>query len=648
MTTQTTEEAFESAVGLMLLEGGWAEGDRDEWDAERAVFPARVVAFLKADDPDRWADLSDQHGDGLEGEVVAYLVRALDLEGTLDVLRYGFRFQGKRLRIAHFRPAHRLNPDNIEDYERNELTVTRQARCHPRGNDTVDLLFALNGVPVATCELKNPLTGQSWRDAVRQYQQDRTPNAPLFRFKRRALVHFAADPDEVHMATRLAKGATRFLPFNRGSDPGAVQCGKGNPLDPSGRRTDYFWREVLQRDRFLDILGSYIFVETRAETVYDNDGARTVDHETLVFPRYHQLDAVDKLVADARDNGPGRNYLIQHSAGSGKTNTISWLSHRLASLHADDNEKVFDGVVVITDRRTLDRHLQAAVYQIEHVDGVVKKIDRDSKQLAQALADKTLIVITTLQKFPFVLDGMLSVAGAAGDASTVEDQTEAKRLLGAVAGRRYAVIVDEAHSSQTGETARHMKAVLGERASVEVEDWQDGLNAVVASRRRQPNLSFFAFTATPKGKTIEVFGHKGADGKPVPFHVYSMRQAIEEGFIRDVLRNYTTYDTFFRLVQAAEEDENFPKRRTSTALSKFVTLHEHNVSQKTEVIVEHFPRAHPLAHRRQGQGDGRDRGPPASGALHAVVRALHQRAQIQRCACTGRVQRHGGRSSVGR
>ena len=269
---------------LLLLESGWAEGDRDEWDAERAVFPARVVAFLKADDPDRWARLSAQHGDGLEAEVVAYLVRALDLEGTLDVLRHGFRFQGERLRIAHFRPAHRLNPDNVEDYERNELTVTRQARCHPRGNDTVDLLFALNGVAVATCELKNPQTGQSWRDAVRQYQQDRTPNAPLFRFKRRALVHFAADPDEVHMATRLDKGATRFLPFNRGSDPGAAQCGKGNPPDPPGCRTDYFWREALHRDRFLDILGSYIFVETRTETVYDNDGTRTVDHETLVFP----------------------------------------------------------------------------------------------------------------------------------------------------------------------------------------------------------------------------------------------------------------------------------------------------------------------------------------------------------------------------
>ena len=588
MTTQATEKAFETAVELMLLEGGWAEGDRDEWDAERAVSPPRVVAFLKADDPDRWARLSAQHGGGLEAEVVAYLVRALDLKGTLDVLRYGFRFQGETLRIAHFRPAHRLNPDNVEDYERNELTVTRQASCHPRGNATVDLLFALNGLPVATCELKNPQTGQSWRDAVRQYQQDRTPNAPLFRFKQRALVHFAADPDEVHMATRLDKGATRFLPFNRGSDPGAAQCGKGNPPDPPGCRTDYFWREVLHRDRFLDILGSYIFVETRTETIYDNDGTRTVDHETLVFPRYHQLDAVDKLVADARDNGPGRNYLIQHSAGSGKTNTISWLSHRLASLHTDDNKKVFDGVVVITDRRTLDRHLQDAVYQIAHVDGVVKKIDRDSKQLAQALADKTLIVITTLQKFPFVLDGMLSVAGAAGDAPTYEDQSAAKRLLKAVAGRRYAVIVDEAHSSQTGETARHMKEILGERASVEVEDWQDGLNAVVASRRRQPNLSFFAFTATPKGKTIEVFGHKGADGKPVPFHVYSMRQAIEEGFILDVLRNYTTYKTFFQLVQQVEQDEDFPKRRTAVALSKFVATHAHNLSQKTEVIVEHF------------------------------------------------------------
>ena len=590
MTTQATEKAFEDAVESMLLAGGWAEGDRDEWDPERAVFPARVVAFLRADDPERWARLSGQHGDGLEAELVRCLVRDLDSKGALHVLRHGFRFQGKTLRIAHFRPAHGLNPDTVQDYERNELTVTRQVRCHPKGNATVDLLFALNGVPVATCELKNPQTDQTWRDAVVQYQKDRNPSAPLFKFKRRALVHFAADPDEVHMTTLLAKSKTRFLPFNRGSDPGAVQCGAGNPPDPSGYRTRYFWQEVLQRDRFMDILGSYIFVETRSETVYDNGEARTVEHEMVVFPRYHQLDALDNLIETARSEGPGHNYLVQHSAGSGKTNTISWLAHRLSTLHAG-NEKTFDGVVVITDRRALDNHLQNAVYQIDHQQGVVKKIDRDSKQLAQALADKTPIVITTLQKFPFVLQGMLSVAaGEPGGSLAGSDEAEAERLMKAVAGRRYAMIVDEAHSSQTGETARAMKAILGERTSaVEIEDWQDGLNAVVASRGHQPNLSFFAFTATPKGKTIELFGRKkDAGAEPEPFHVYSMRQAIEEGFILDVLRNYTTYKTFFQLVQTADQDEDFPKRRTAVALSKFVATHAFNISQKTEVIIEHF------------------------------------------------------------
>ena len=602
MTTQATEKAFEDVVESMLLAGGWAEGDRDEWDVERGVFPARVLSFLQTDDPGRWAELVGQHGDGLADELLRYLVRDLNIKGTLHVLRYGFRFQGQTLRIAHLRPAHGMNPDTIADYERNELTVTRQVRCHPRGQATVDLVLALNGVPVATCELKNPQTGQTWRDAVRQYQQDRDPNAPLFKFKQRALVHFAADPDEVHMATRLARSKTRFLPFNRGSDPGAVGCGAGNPQDPSGYRTGYFWQQVLQRDRFLGVLGSYVFVEKRSETVYDNGEARTIEHEVVVFPRYHQLDAVDQLVAAAETEGAGHNYLVQHSAGSGKTNTISWLSHRLAFLHTADDERVFDGVVVITDRRALDRHLQDAVYQINHQQGVVKKIDRDSRQLAQALADKTPIVITTLQKFPFVLKGMLTVAGiGSGGAPSEEDLAEADRLLKAVAGRRYAVVVDEAHSSQTGETARAMKAILGERSSsVEVEDWQDGLNAVVASRGQQPNLSFFAFTATPKGKTIEVFGRKKAAGaKPEPFHVYSMRQAIEEGFILDVLRNYTTYKTFFQLVQTADEDEDFPKRRTAVALSKFVATHAFNVSQKTEVIVEHF-REH-IRHRIGGK-----------------------------------------------
>ena len=617
MTSHTTEQAFESTVESMLLEAGWHAGDLGEWDVERALFPARAVAFIRDTQPDEWARMAGLHGDDVESLVVAQLARELDTKGALDVLRHGFRFSGRTFRLAYFAPAHGLNPDALARFERNELTVTRQAPCHPGKGDTLDLVFALNGVPVATCELKNPMTGQDWRNAVRQYQEDRDPGAPLFRFKRRALVHFAADPDEVHMTTRLAGAGTRFLPFNRGSSPGAVHCGAGNPANPDGYRTDYFWREVLARERFLDILGSYVFLETREEKVEDAKGARTEKRETMIFPRYHQLDSVHGLVEAARADGPGRNYLIQHSAGSGKTNSISWLSHRLASLHTAADEKVFDCVVVITDRRILDRQLQDAIYQIEHAQGVVQAIDENSQQLANALVDGTKIVITTIQKFPFVMSGLLRVAGAdAPDEASAAEQAQAAEWRKAIADRRYAVIVDEAHSSQTGESANDMKRVLGTRAQAALEaaeDGQDLVNAAAEARGAQPNLSFFAFTATPKGKTIELFGRPGPSCKPEPFHVYSMRQAIEEGFILDVLQRYIDYDTYYRIVKAVEDDPEFPKRRASVALGKFLSLHPVNVGQRTEVIIEHF-RDHVRHHI-----DGRAKAMVVtSSRLHAV------------------------------
>ena len=620
MTATHTEQAFETNVESMLLGGGWRAGDLAEWDVDRALFPARAVAFISDTQPEAWKHVAATLGDDIEERIVATLARELDTKGSLEVLRHGFRFFGRTFRVAYFAPAHGLNPDALARFERNELTVTRQTPCHPGKGDTLDLLFALNGVPVATCELKNPMTGQTWRDAVRQYQQDRDPNAPIFRFKRRALVHFAADPDEVHMTTRLAGDATRFLPFNRGSNPGAVHCGKGNPANPDGYRTDYFWREVLDRERFLDILGSYVFLETREEKIEDAKGARTEQRETMIFPRYHQLDAVHRLVATARDDGPGRNYLIQHSAGSGKTNSISWLSHRLASLHTAADEKVFDCVVVITDRRVLDRQLQDAIYQIEHAQGVVKAIDEDSQQLAQALVDGTRIVITTIQKFPFVMSGLLRVAGAdTPDEASAAEQAKAAEWRKAIAGRRYAVIVDEAHSSQTGESANDMKRVLGTRAQAALEaaeDGQDLVNAAAEARGAQPNLSFFAFTATPKGKTIELFGRPGPSGDPEPFHVYSMRQAIEEGFILDVLQHYIDYNTYFRIVKQADDDPELPKRRTSVALAKFLSLHPVNVSQRTEVIVEHF-REHVRHHM-----DGRAKAMVVTSSRLSAVRYM--------------------------
>ena len=595
MPGQTTERAFETYVEeILLTRGGWKSGSNAEWDKERALFPAQVFAFIQDTQPKLWAEMKALHAAGLEALLLATLVKELDAKGSLHVLRHGFKFYGKTFRLAYFKPAHGANYEVLEQFGKNRLTVTRQVPCHPGDNRTLDMALAVNGLPVSTIEMKNPGTGQNWRHAVRQYKDDRDQRAPLFEFKKRALVHFAADPDEVHMTTRLAGEKTHFLPFNRGSHPGQIICGAGNPQHESGYRTGYFWEDVLQFESFLDILGHFLFLEKKEEKVEDGRGGhRVVTKETMVFPRFHQLDSVRKLVVASRNEGLGQNYLIQHSAGSGKTNSISWLSHRLASLHDKQDVKVFDCVVVITDRQVLDRQLQDAIYQIEHAQGVVKAIDQDSKQLAAALIDGTKIVITTLQKFPFVLRGLLHAAGAESqEEATAEQKADAAKWEAEIAKRRYAVIVDEAHSSQSGETARELKAILGAatkgESDEEMPDWEDRLNQVMQSRGKQPNLSFFAFTATPKGKTLELFGRKGASGLPEAFHLYSMRQAIEEGFILDVVKNYTTYATYYRLVKAIEDDPNLPKKKAARALAKFMSLHPHNIEQKTEVMVEHF------------------------------------------------------------
>lgn len=595
MSTQTKEKSFETYVEeILLTRGGWKAGTNTDWDKERALFPPQIFSFIRETQPKLWQEMETLHGAGLETMMLAALVKELDAKGSLHILRHGFKFYGKTFRLAYFKPAHGANFEVIELFGKNRLTVTRQVPCHPGDNSTVDLALAVNGIPVATIELKNPGTGQTWKSAVRQYKEDRDPRAPLFDFKKRALVHFAADPDEIHMTTRLAGEKTFFLPFNRGNHPGEIICGAGNPLHESGYRTGYFWEEVLQFESFLDILGHFIFLETKEEKVEDGHGGqRWVKRETMVFPRYHQLDSVRKLVRSARHEGPGNNYLIQHSAGSGKTNSISWLSHRLASLHDAKDAKIFDCVVVITDRQVLDKQLQDAIYQIEHAQGVVKAIDEDSKQLAAALIDGTKIVITTLQKFPFVLRGLLHAAGAESqEKATDEEKQKAKAWEAEIAKRRYAIIVDEAHSSQSGDTAVELKAILGTAALAEngeeEADWEDRLNQVMQSRGRQPNMSFFAFTATPKGKTLELFGRKGSKGLPEAFHLYSMRQAIEEGFILDVVQNYTTYKTYYRLVKAAEDDPDLPKKKAARAIGKFMSLHPHNLEQRTEIMVEHF------------------------------------------------------------
>jgi type I restriction enzyme R subunit len=575
MTSTYSEAAFEAALEQTLLADGYLPQPRDGYDRERALFPAAVLNFIQTTQPQTWAKLSALHGEQTGERVLGDLVRWLDGHGMLATLRHGFKCYGRTLRVAYFKAAHTLNPELAERYERNNLGLTRQLRYSPSGRQSLDLVLSINGLPVVTAELKNPITGQTTDDAVEQYRRDRDPRERMFEFGKRTLVHFAVDSDTVQMTTRLAGDATQFLPFNKGKGTGA-----GNPPDAAGRnyRTAYLWEEVLARDSLLDILARFLHLQVKERFTPDGKKVRA---ESMIFPRYHQLRAVRRLVADAATQGVGHNYLIEHSAGSGKSNTIAWLAHRLSSLHTLADHRVFDSVVVITDRLVLDKQLQDTIYQFEHRQGVVLKINSDSRQLARALEDGVPIIITTLQKFPFVSQQLLRMAEERGDTAS-----------GLLPTRRYAVIIDEAHSSQSGETATELKGVLGGEDMLEAarrEAQEEGrpdlleLYRSMAQRGQQANLSFFAFTATPKYKTLAVFGRGGE-----PYDRYTMRQAIDEGFILDVLRNYTTYKAYYKLLKATEDDPNVERKKAAKALARYLRLHPHNVAQKTEIIVEHF------------------------------------------------------------
>lgn len=573
--TRHTEEAFETVVESALLSSGYNALASRQFNRTAAIFPDPVIAFIRSTQPKEWSALEALHGDKTRDQILSDLVKWIDANGSLATLRHGFKCYGKTLRVATFKAAHDLNAELEARYAANNVSVTRQLRYSLSNDNELDLVLSVNGIPVISVELKNAMTGSTVEDAVRQYRRDRDPREPIFEFKRRILAHFAVDTDAVFMTTRLAGPATYFLPFNQGHDGGA-----GNPPDPKGRsyRTAYLWEEVLQRDSLLDLLARFIHLQVEEKR---DDAGRKVKKETLIFPRYHQLEAVRDLVARAKTEGPGHNYLIEHSAGSGKSNTIGWLTHRLASLHDSENDRVFDSVIVITDRVVLDKQLQDTIYQFEHKHGVVQKIDDNSRQLAEALESSVPIIITTLQKFPFVSRQLIRLAEERGDDSD-----------GVLKTRNFAVIIDEAHSSQGGEAATDLKEVLGgqrlreeaQRYMVENESvGEDELFRSMAKRGRQANISFFAFTATPKHKTLAVFGNGGK-----PAHRYTMRQAIEEHFILDVLKHYTTYATYFRLLKASDDDPNVVRKKAALALARFLKLHPHNIAQKTEVMVEHF------------------------------------------------------------
>lgn len=583
---------FEDELATHLANNGWEYSKDDTgYDRALALYPADVFGWLeetqgdalslrvKPSDP---APLQEKARQQLLTRLTQLLDKPFEQGGgMLNVLRHGFKDVAAKFDMCQFRPAQNLNPATLERYAKVRLRVMRQVHYSTSNQKSLDLVFFVNGLPVATMEVKTDFT-QSVEDAKIQYKKDRTPRdlvtnklEPLLGFGSRALVHFAVSNSEVWMTTRLEGDKTRFLPFNMGNDGG-----KGNPENPGGSPASYLWERVLQRDAWLEIIGKFLHASSWKDT--DPVTGSVTVQQSLLFPRFHQWESVTSLVQAAREEGPGHRYLVQHSAGSGKTNSIAWTAHQLSSLHNDAGKKVFDSVIVVTDRTVLDDQLQDAIYQIDHKSGVVVPITRggsDSKSaaLTKALTDRAQIIIVTIQTFPHAL--------------------KAIRTSGALVGRNFAIIADEAHSSQTGSTSAKLKHVLSPEELASLEDGGEfDVEALLAAEMEEKataaNISFFAYTATPKAKTLELFGRVGEDGLPHPFHVYTMQQAIEEKFILDVLQNYTPYKLAFKLAHNGREydsaDTVVDKSEAAKELMRWVRLHDYNISQKVAVIVEHF------------------------------------------------------------
>ena len=585
----TSEKDFEAQIEEHLTTHGFIKRDYHNFDAVNAIDSQMLFDFIYATQPEKWQKLETQHGSQVKPNFLKRLTKEIESRGILDVFRRGVIDLGCKFDLTYFKPEDNLNPDHSRLYQANILTIMRQVHYSPKDTlKSLDTVVFLNGLPVFTIELKNPLTGQTVENAIWQYCHTRNPNDPLLKFGR-CIAHFAVDTDLVYMTTHLQGENTRFLPFNQGNDKAA-----GNPINPNGFKTAYFWEQVLERDSLLDILNNF----AQLRDILDDKGIKTGKQE-IIFPRYHQLDAVRKMVSHAQTKGTGDSYLIQHSAGSGKSETIAWLVLRLSSLKNAQNQRVFDSILVITDRTNLDQQLQRTIRGFNHVAGTITTIDKNkSTNLAKALEQGDDIIISTLQTFRFALEKMANLNG-----------------------KKFAVVIDEAHSSQSGESKDAVKKVLSFGSPLSVSpkvpitadasipyqintqleeenepDSEDEINDIVISIQRQkgrsPHISYFAFTATPKDKTLETFGIEvlQADGskKSVPFSLYSMRQAIDEGFIKDVLQNYTTYTSYFKLIKTITDDPDYDKKKAASVLKTYADEHEHAISMKTEIMVDNF------------------------------------------------------------
>jgi type I restriction enzyme, R subunit len=572
---QTDEPALSVAEGPALSVAEWVGGyykrASEAYDKALCLLTQDTLDFIFVTQPREWQKLKKNVPNNPEDHLLARLSDEIRKHGSLHVLRNGIRTLGCKFDLAYFPPVSGLNPELQRLYQGNIFSVVRQLKYSLKNENSLDLVLFLNGLPLFTAELKNPLTGQNVQHAIRQYRQDRDPSAglragprePLFAF-RRCLAHFAIDPDLVFFSTRLAGPATRFFPFNRGDKNGA-----GNPATWRGFASAYLWEQVWTRPSLLNLIQYFI----HEYDVEQEDGKKTGER-ALIFPRYHQLDSVRRLVVSARDLGPGHRYLIQHSAGSGKSNSIAWLAHQLSVLHNAADQPIFDSVVVITDRRILDRQLRRTVLAFEQTAGMVQPVTEGSRQLKQSLELGKKIITTTLQKFPVISEQMR-----------------------AIPGKRFAIIIDEAHSSQSGESMRHLNKVLSANsleeaeqldAERDAEEAEDEVIREIKARGHLPNASYFAFTATPKKQTLELFGHKSEDGSFEAFSLYTMRQAIDEGFILDVLQNYTTYQTYWNLLKKIQDDPQYDNLKAKKLLLAFVDLHQHTIGKKIEIMVGHF------------------------------------------------------------
>ena len=565
MIEQTTEKRFEEDIETFFLSpaGGYTKGT-DTYDSKLGLYVSTLIDFVQRTQPKEWARFENANQVDPVRKFCLAFSSACDVEGILSVLRHGFKHRGIRFRVCYFKPESALNQTAATLWAHNKIECYRQWYYSTDSKKSVDMVLVLNGIPVFAFELKNQYTGQTVDNAKQQWMYDRDPREICFQFNRRILAFFCVDHTEVWMTTKLAGKNTYFLPFNQGSNGAGNDGGKGNPANPDGYPTAYLWENIFQKDSMMDIIQKFLNLQ---------------EGKTLVFPRYHQLDVVRKLLADVKKNGLGRNYLIQHSAGSGKSNSIAWTAYRLASLFNADNKPVFSSVIVVTDRTVLDAQLQETISGFDHTLGAVETIgeDKNSKDLRNAINNGVRIIVTTLQKFPVIY-----------------------QEVDEVAGRNFAVIVDEAHSSQTGNSALKLKAALAntedalwEYAEIEGKneeelDPDDKLMKEMLVHGKHKNLSFFAFTATPKDKTLELFGTEYEDGSFHPFHIYSMRQAIEEGFILNVLQNYMTYDTCFKIAKTTEDNPDVPASRAAKVIRRYQELHPYNISQKSQIIVETF------------------------------------------------------------